>query len=447
MRRARVLLTAYACQPGVGSEPGAGWNWVRLIAERHEVWLITRRSNVAAIELAAGQAGLEGLRVIGFDLPRWASWWRHKGRGATLYFYLWQLALVPLVRRLSRQVRFDLAHHLTFVSSWAPSGLAWLGIPFVWGPIGRHPRIPDRFLEQAGLLARVRELVREALLAGLERCDPLLALTRRRAARILVLSRRSLERLPASARTKTVLVGSVAVEPLVHPDSRWARGPVLRVFFAGRLVDLKGVRLAVEAFGRLASREPDVTLTILGRGPLEGWIRRRLRALGLTRRVELLGHLPHAEARARLRGGDVFLFPSFEGAGMAVLEAMAAGCAVVCLAHGGPGEMVGEGRGLAVPLAGSAEGTVAELARALMRLERDEGERRRLARAGWHWACREQSWEARAELLERVYGELLPETDGLAPRARRGGHAPSREAAEAPRAQRLAVPLAAERPR
>lgn len=37
---------------------------------------------------------------------------------------------------------------------------------------------------------------------------------------------------------------------------------------------------------------------------------------------------------------DIFLFPSFEGGGMVVLEAMAAGLPVVCLDYGGPGEMV-----------------------------------------------------------------------------------------------------------
>ena len=46
-----------------------------------------------------------------------------------------------------------------------------------------------------------------------------------------------------------------------------------------------------------------------------------------------------------MRKADLFLFPSFEGGGMVVLEALAHGLPVVCLQYGGPGEMVSTARG------------------------------------------------------------------------------------------------------
>ena len=48
----RVLVSAYACEPGRGSEPGVGWHWVREIARFNEVWVITRMNNRKAIETA-----------------------------------------------------------------------------------------------------------------------------------------------------------------------------------------------------------------------------------------------------------------------------------------------------------------------------------------------------------------------------------------------------------
>ena len=42
----KVLISAYACEPGKGSEPGVGWNWVRQIADfAKEVWVITKANN------------------------------------------------------------------------------------------------------------------------------------------------------------------------------------------------------------------------------------------------------------------------------------------------------------------------------------------------------------------------------------------------------------------
>jgi len=41
----RVLISAYACEPDKGSEPGVGWNWALAAAEKHEVWVLTRSNN------------------------------------------------------------------------------------------------------------------------------------------------------------------------------------------------------------------------------------------------------------------------------------------------------------------------------------------------------------------------------------------------------------------
>ena len=48
--RLRILLSAYACEPDRGSEPGVGWNWVRHLAREHEVWVITRSNNRGIID-------------------------------------------------------------------------------------------------------------------------------------------------------------------------------------------------------------------------------------------------------------------------------------------------------------------------------------------------------------------------------------------------------------
>ena len=48
----KVLLSAYACEPNKGSEPGTGWNWLKQIARFNEIWVITRANNRESIESA-----------------------------------------------------------------------------------------------------------------------------------------------------------------------------------------------------------------------------------------------------------------------------------------------------------------------------------------------------------------------------------------------------------
>src|SRR5687768_5860297 len=110
-RRLRVLISAYACEPGRGSEQGVGWNWVLQAAQDNDVTVLTRSNQRAAIE--SGLASFSGNpphfvylenRVL---LP-----FKRKGRGARWYYYFWQFSSFLVGRRLHKERRFDLVHHL-----------------------------------------------------------------------------------------------------------------------------------------------------------------------------------------------------------------------------------------------------------------------------------------------------------------------------------------------
>src|ERR1017187_879807 len=110
-RRLKVLMSAYACEPDKGSEPGVGWNWARQMSRWHDVWVLTRANNRSAIENAS-QAGDQGrLHWAYYDLPRWARFWKRGSRGIQTYYYLWQLAAQRVGARLHREIGFDVLHH------------------------------------------------------------------------------------------------------------------------------------------------------------------------------------------------------------------------------------------------------------------------------------------------------------------------------------------------
>jgi hypothetical protein len=112
----RVLVSAYACEPAKGSEPGAGWNWALAAARRHEVWVMTRANNRPAIEEAMARDPRSNLHFEYIDLPPWARWWKRGHRGARLYYVLWQLLAAAHARRLQRELDLEVVHHLTFAN-------------------------------------------------------------------------------------------------------------------------------------------------------------------------------------------------------------------------------------------------------------------------------------------------------------------------------------------
>jgi glycosyltransferase involved in cell wall biosynthesis len=195
-------------------------------------------------------------------------------------------------------------------------------------------------------------------------------------------------------RARIIYGGTQADNPAPgHAADRPARlEPDVRLLYAGRLTPTKGVHTIIRAMGQLVndgSREP--TLTIIGHGDPD--YRRELlrlaRACGVSDRVILQDGISRANMPAVLASHDLLVFPSEweEPFARVVLEAMAAGLAVVGTTTGGTGEvLVDEETGLTFP-----PGDAVALARQLRRLLEDAPLRQRLAHAAGRRVRREFS--------------------------------------------------------
>jgi glycosyltransferase involved in cell wall biosynthesis len=101
------------------------------------------------------------------------------------------------------------------------------------------------------------------------------------------------------------------------------------ILFVGTLEPRKNVEAIVEALAGI--ERPELKLLLVGK---EGWgierIRTKVRDMGLNQRVVFLGYVPEEDLPFLYQGADVFVYPSFyEGFGIPILEAMAAGTPVV----------------------------------------------------------------------------------------------------------------------
>ncbi len=173
----------------------------------------------------------------------------------------------------------------------------------------------------------------------------------------------------------------------------------LRLLMVAQLRSQKGHDVLLEAVARV--REP-VSLTLAGDGPEKAALERHIARLDLGPRVRLAGFVD--DVATLLDETDVVVLPSrFEGLPLAVLEAMAAGVAVVATRVPGTADVITDGQtGLLVP----PEDPVA-LAAAIRRLARDPTLRERLARAGCELARSRFDVGRMVEAVESVYREAL----------------------------------------
>lgn len=400
----KILLSAFACDPQFGSDEEVGWRWaVEAARQGHQVCVLTRASHREAIEAELARSGtLPGLRFEYVDAPRVHALLARINRRNHLYYYLWQwLGLQRAQALLAQGERFDLVHHVTWVSFRQPSFLGTLGLPFVFGPVAGGDEIPPGYARRFSFRQRLMEGARRALNACV-RFDPLMRQTFRSATRLYVTSPAHLRRLPAFARAKARVELAIASAP-TPAGVRTSGGGQQRLLFVGRALGLKGMDYGLEAFARAQRQRPGLRLSVVGDGPeLARW-QAQAAALGVADAVQWLGWLPRAQVQDLYASHDALLCPSLrDSGGFVVLEALQAGLPVVCFALGGPGVMVDASVGAAVAAELDQDATIQRYAQALLevldRAATDPG----LAAACQARAARYR-WDA---LLQRIYGEF-----------------------------------------
>jgi glycosyltransferase involved in cell wall biosynthesis len=410
----KVLIGAYACEPGTGSEPGVGWNWTLQVASHgHEVTAITRSNNRPAIEAALRASPVPNLEFSYLDLPRPFPALKRRGGfvGLYAYYYAWQVRLWFRARRLHKARRFDLVHHVTFVNDWAPSGLAGVKAPFVWGPVGGSTHVmPPAFLDPLPPAFRRYEAIRRLVQTTLRRFDPFVEHTRRRADCILTYTEEALEGIPPRHRRKARSIVHVGVHESDVAATVESRPPTraLTVLGGGRLVHWKGHDLLVEAFaGLVGDGNADARLLFTGEGSFRPILEQLVDRLGIGAHVRFLGNLPARDDVYReLAEADLYALPTLrDGPPVAILEAMASATPVLCLDLGATRELVPEFAGIKVRV-GTRSQTIAEIRAALLWAYDHPDELREMGRRARAHALREHDWDRIGDEVESVYASV-----------------------------------------
>jgi glycosyltransferase involved in cell wall biosynthesis len=390
-----------------------GWNWaVQAARHGHDVTTITRANNRSAITSELEKTPIDNLRFHYFDLSARVMRWkkRHGFIGLYSYYYLWQVCVWFIARRLAREHRFDVVHHVTFVNDWMPSGVAGAAsdTPFVWGPVGGSTHaMPAEMAASLPPRSRRYESIRKTLQQLMLRLDPLLARTRRRATVILTYTDEALEGIPARYRSKArsiVHIGVSGSDVIVNEDI--ATETPFTIVSGGRLVHWKGLDLLLEGFAEFirATGDTNARLVFTGRGPFRPYLEALVAHHDLAAQVAFLGHLPSRDEVYRVvTSGDLYALPTLrDGPPVAILEAMLAARTVLCLDLGATRELVPDDAGLKIPF-GDRASIVRDIGSALAWAASHRGELREMGRTARQHALATHDWRRIGDEVESIY--------------------------------------------
>jgi glycosyltransferase involved in cell wall biosynthesis len=403
----KILISAYSCEPGKGSERGVGWNVVRALAEYHDVWVLTRPDEgKEVIEAELARNPTPNLHFVYFTLPIWGGGWKWGFGSMQLHYYLWQIQAYFVARRLHRQINFDITHHVTFVKYSRPSFLSLLPVPFIWGPVGGGEFAPKAFWKDFSLSNKIHEVVR-TLACWVFEFDPFTCMTAQRS----VLTKATTK--DTAARVRKMGARNVQVDLAIglakEEINRLAKCSIsshspVRFISIGRLLHWKGFYLGLRAFAQ--ANLPDAEYWIVGDGPERKRLQSLAEELCIAHQLKFWNNLPREETLDKLGECTALVHPSLHDSGAFVcLEAMAAGRPVLCLDLGGPAIQVTEQTGFKVP-AHTPEQAVQDISEAMVRLAKDSELRVRMGEAGRKRVSEMFEWEAKARYLAQLYEEI-----------------------------------------
>lgn len=409
----KILINAYACSPGMGSEPGMAWNWVSNLAKFCELFIITEGEFRDKIEEVVPT--LEQVKNMHFyynpvsEEIRKMCWnqgdWRFYK-----YYREWQWKTYLMAKDICSKEKIDVLHQLNMIGFREP-GYLWKlsqenGVPFVWGPIGGLKQFPTAYLKGAGLKMKLFNRLKNFLNVWQLKHD---------------------KRVNEAFKTAKVLVSSIpdsyraikkykGLESVVIPETGCFLSENIpadrfdekefHVMWVGKFDFRKQLPLALRAVA--ISDNTNIVLDVYGSGSDEqvGSAKRLVDAMGINGRVIWHGNQPNDVVMNAMRKAQLFFFTSVsEDTSTVVLEAVSNRLPVLCFDACGMAAVIDDKVGRKVALFEPIM-SAHEFARLLNELEHDRTLLKQMS-----VNCKERqkklSWEVKAKTMVEWYEKIL----------------------------------------
>lgn len=408
----KILINAYACSPGMGSEPGMAWNWVSNLAKFCELHIITEGEFREKIEevvptLEQGKNMHFYYNPVSEEIRKMC--WNQGDWRFYKYYREWQWKTYLMAKEICSSEHIDVLHQLNMIGFREPGYLWKLSkesdVPFVWGPIGGLKQFPLAYLQGAGLkmklFNRLKNILNVWQLKHEKRVDEAL-----KTARLLVSS------IPDSYRAIKKYKG---LESVVIPETGCFLSEdiptdrfdekELHVMWVGKFDFRKQLPLAQRAIA--IANNPNIVLDIYGGGSDEqiASAKRVADLLGITEKVVWHGNQPNDVVMNAMHKAQVFLFTSVsEDTSTVVLEAVSNRLPVLCFDACGMAAVIDDKVGRKVALSNPTQ-SATDFAKQLNNLEHDRNLLKQLSE-NCKQRQNELSWEEKAKTMVEWYEKV-----------------------------------------
>lgn len=406
----KILINAYACSPGMGSEPGMAWNWVSNLAKSCELHIITEGEFREKIETVVPTLE-QGKNMHFYYNPvsekiRKMCWnqgdWRFYK-----YYREWQWKTYLMAKDICQKEHIDILHQLNMIGFREPGYLWKLSreneLPLVWGPVDAKDKFPVAYLDGAGLKTKLFMRLKNFLTGIQLRYSKRVLLAARQSSVIFSASSNSQRSFKKYMNIDSPLLNETGCYVQDHPIVDKTDKETFDVLWVGKMDFRKQLALALQTVAK--SENNKLRLHIMGGGDAESY-QSLAKSYGIADKCIWHGAVSHDEVQDIMQKSDIFLFTSVaEGTPHVVLEAISNNLPVVCFDTCGQGDAVNDKVGRKIPLSFPCQ-SVSDFAKLLNELEDNRSLLKQLSEN-----CKERqqelSWEEKAKTMMEWYEKIL----------------------------------------
>lgn len=335
-----ILINAYACSPGMGSEPGMAWNWCVNLAKYCELHIVTEgefRDRIEAVLPTLPQgANMHFYYNPVSDKIRQMCWnqgdWRFYK-----YYKEWQKKTYLIAKEICGKRKIDVLHQLNMIGFREP-GYLWklsreTGIPFVWGPIGGLKQFPLKYADGGGLKMKAFMALKNALNILQLKYDRRVDAAIRQASLLVSSIPDSYKAIKKYKKRESVVIPETGCfdETIVSDYLKRFEGETLNVMWVGKFDFRKRLDIAIKTLAKTEST--NIRLKVFGSGTPEqiNNVKALASKLNVSGQITWMGNRPNDEIKREMARADIFLFTSVsEDTSTVVLEAISCHLPVLC---------------------------------------------------------------------------------------------------------------------
>lgn len=401
----KVLMSAFACSPIRGSEPGVGWNWAREMSKYHEVWVVTRKSNKEEIE---NNFLNENIKFIYLSVPFFNFLEKYTNKKSIhMYYALWQNYILMHIKKIHKIEKFDLIHHVTYNEFRNPGKLWRIDAPFVLGPIGGAQQIEKPLLNACEIKKNIVFEKIRAYINNYYRNSLNVKKALKKSSKIIVANNDTRNYLNLNLnddKVEVILETGIKEENMNYIIRK--NNDKIKILWVGNLIYIKGFKLLIEAFNKIKNKDK-YEIIVIGDGNMKSRYVEVIKSYNLENYINFKGKLSYDETLKQYKRADIFVFTSLrDTSGNVVLEAMSNCLPIIALNHHGCADMLTDDCAIKIDIKSESQ-VIVDLKNAIIQLGNNYNERIDKGINSYNRIKDLYLWESKGKLMNEIYSSLI----------------------------------------